>query len=287
MRALRYAEHPVSTRLERLRAYGADLIRGVGLLLFTVAILWAVSAPASAGDRIKLGIMGGDSEVHWAKAKEIAARDGLDIELVVFSDYLLPNEALAAGDLDANAFQHRPFLDNQIKVRGYKIVPVAETIVTPIGLYSRRVKALSELKNGAAVGIPNDPSNGGRALLLLQAEGLIKLKGGVGLLPTVFDVVENPKQLKIHELDAAQLPRSLDDLDAAVINTNYAVAAGLTPGKDSIALESAVANPYNNVIVVREADRNATWVPRLVRAFQNDAIRQLLKEQFPGQFPAF
>jgi D-methionine transport system substrate-binding protein len=268
VRALRYAEHPVSTRLERLRAYGADLIRGVGLLLFTVAILWAVSAPASAGDRIKLGIMGGDSEVHWAKAKEIAARDGLDIELVVFSDYLLPNEALAAGDLDANAFQHRPFLDNQIKVRGYKIVPVAETIVTPIGLYSRRVKALSELKNGAAVGIPNDPSNG-------------------GLLPTVFDVVENPKQLKIHELDAAQLPRSLDDLDAAVINTNYAVAAGLTPGKDSIALESAVANPYNNVIVVREADRNATWVPRLVRAFQNDAIRQLLKEQFPGQFPAF
>lgn len=260
------------------------LLRWVVLAL----ALWvASSAPTFARDRVKLGIMGGDSEIHWAKAKKIAARDELDIELIVFSDYLLPNEALAAGDLDANAFQHRPFLDNQIKVRGYKIVPVAETIVTPIGLYSRRVKAVGELKPGAELGIPNDPSNGGRALLLLQAQGLIKLKDGVGLLPTVFDVIENPKRLKFHELDAAQLPRSLDDLDAAVINTNYAVSAGLTPGKDSIAVESAVANPYNNVIVVRETDRNAVWLARLVRAFQNDAIRQLLKEQFPGQFPAF
>jgi len=256
-------------------------------LLFTLAVVMTVSGPGFARDKIKLGITGGDSEVHWAKAKEIAARDDLDIELVVFSDYLLPNEALAAGDLNANAFQHKPFLDNQIKVRGYKIVPVGETIVTPIGLYSRRVKAVGALRDGAAVGIPNDPSNGGRALLLLQAQGLVRLKEGVGLLPTVLDVVENPKRLTIHELDAAQLPRSLDDLDAAVINTNYAVAAGLTPGRDTIALESAVNNPYSNLIVVREADRNAPWVPKLVRAFQNDAIRQLLKEQFPGQYPAF
>ena len=256
-------------------------------LLFTLTVLMLVSGPARARDRIKLGITGGDSEVHWAKAKEIAARDDLDIELVVFSDYLLPNEALAAGDLNANAFQHKPFLDNQIKVRGYRIVPVGETIVTPIGLYSRRVKAVGELKDGAAVGIPNDPSNGGRALLLLQAQGLIRLKDGVGLLPTVLDLIENPKRLKLHELDAAQLPRSLDDLDAAVINTNYAVAAGLTPGRDTIALESAVDNPYSNLIVVREADRTAPWVPKLVRAFQNEAIRKLLKEQFPGQYPAF
>jgi D-methionine transport system substrate-binding protein len=270
---------------ERLRIYMPDLT--IRRILLALAVLVTVIVPASARDRVKLGIMGGDSEIHWTKAKEIAARDGLDIELVVFSDYLLPNEALAAGDLDANAFQHRPFLDNQIKVRGYRIVPVGETIVTPIGLYSRRVKAVGDLKPGAELGIPNDPSNGGRALLLLQAQGLIKLKDGVGLLPTVFDVVENPKRLKFHELDAAQLPRSLDDLDAAVINTNYAVAAGLTPGKDTIAIESAVANPYNNVIVVRETDRNAPWVVRLVRAFQNDTIRQLLKEQFPGQFPAF
>jgi len=275
----------LTRRREKLRISVQD--RVIGWVILALA-LWGVgSAPAFARDRVKLGIMGGDSEIHWTKAKEIAARDGLDIELVVFSDYLLPNEALAAGDLDANAFQHRPFLDNQIKVRGYKIVPVGETIVTPIGLYSRRVKAVGDLKPDAELGIPNDPSNGGRALLLLQAQGLIKLKNGVGLLPTVFDVVENPMRLKFHELDAAQLPRSLDDLDAAVINTNYAVAAGLTPGKDSIAIESAVANPYNNVIVVRETDRTAAWVARLVRAFQNDTIRQLLKERFPGQFPVF
>ncbi|MEE7441305.1 MetQ/NlpA family ABC transporter substrate-binding protein [Methylobacterium oryzae] len=257
------------------------------LLLLFLALVGLAVAPAMAADKIKVGIMGGDAEVLWAKAKEIAARDGLDINLVVFSDYLLPNEALQSGDLDANAFQHKPFLANQIKARGYKIVPVGETIVTPIGLYSKRVKAVGDLKDGAQIGIPNDPSNGGRALLLLQAEKLIRLKDGVGLLPTVFDVVDNPKRLKFQEVDAAQLPRSLEDLDAAVINTNYAVDAGLIPGKDSIAIESKVDNPYNNVIVVREADTGKPWVPKLVRAFQNDAIRQILKEQFPGQFPAF
>ncbi|XYD07527.1 MetQ/NlpA family ABC transporter substrate-binding protein [Methylobacterium sp. NMS12] len=257
------------------------------LLLLVLALIALAAGPAVAADKIKVGIMGGDAEVLWAKAKEIAARDGLDINLVVFSDYLLPNEALHSGDLDANAFQHKPFLANQIKARGYKIVPVGETIVTPIGLYSKRVKAVGDLKDGAQIGIPNDPSNGGRALLLLQAEKLIRLKDGVGLLPTVFDVVDNPKRLKFQEVDAAQLPRSLEDLDAAVINTNYAVDAGLTPGKDSIAIESKVDNPYNNVIVVREADTQKPWVPKLVHAFQNDAIRQILKEQFPGQFPAF
>ena len=257
------------------------------LLLLFLALVGLAAAPAMAADKIKVGIMGGDAEVLWAKAKEIAARSGLDINLVVFSDYLLPNEALQSGDLDANAFQHKPFLANQIKARGYKIVPVGETIVTPIGLYSKRIKAVGDLKDGAQIGIPNDPSNGGRALLLLQAEKLIRLKEGVGLLPTVFDVVDNPKRLKFQEVDAAQLPRSLEDLDAAVINTNYAVDAGLIPGKDSIAIESKVDNPYNNVIVVREADTGKPWVPKLVHAFQNDAIRQILKEQFPGQFPAF
>ncbi|MGE8125752.1 MetQ/NlpA family ABC transporter substrate-binding protein [Methylobacterium sp. NPDC080182] len=257
------------------------------LLLLFLALVGLAVAPAMAADKIKVGIMGGDAEVLWAKAKEIAARDGLDINLVVFSDYLLPNEALQSGDLDANAFQHKPFLANQVKARGYKIVPVGETIVTPIGLYSKRVKAVGDLKDGAQIGIPNDPSNGGRALLLLQAEKLIRLKDGVGLLPTVFDVVDNPRRLKFQEVDAAQLPRSLEDLDAAVINTNYAVDAGLIPGKDSIAIESKVDNPYNNVIVVREADTGKPWVPKLVHAFQNDAIRQILKEQFPGQFPAF
>jgi D-methionine transport system substrate-binding protein len=244
-------------------------------------------APAFADQKIKVGISGGDAEIIWAKVKEIAAKDGLDVTVVVFNDYLLPNAALDAGDLDANAFQHKPFLENQIKTRGYKIIPVGDTIVAPIGLYSRSLKSVDEIKRGAAIGIPNDPSNGGRALLLLQAQKLIKVKDGAGLVPTVLDVIDNPRKLQFREIDAAQLPRSLDDVDAAVINTNYAVPDGLTPGKDSIAIESSTDNPYANFIAVRERDKNAPWVPKLVRAYQNDTIRELIKDKLPGQLPAF
>lgn len=256
-------------------------------LLSLVTGLALFVAPAFADQKIKVGISGGDAEIIWAKVKEIAAKDGLDVTVVVFNDYLLPNAALDAGDLDANAFQHKPFLENQIKTRGYKIIPVGDTIVAPIGLYSRRLKSVDEIKQGAAIGIPNDPSNGGRALLLLQAQKLIKVKDGAGLVPTVLDVIDNPRKLQFREIDAAQLPRSLDDVDAAVINTNYAVPAGLTPGKDSIAIESSTDNPYANFIAVRERDKNAPWVPKLVRAYQNDTIRELIKDKLPGQLPAF
>lgn len=242
---------------------------------------------AAAHEKVKVGISAGDAEIIWEEVKKIAARDGLDVEVVVFSDYLLPNAALDAGDIDANAFQHKPFLDNQIKTKGYRITPVGDTIIAPIGLYSRKVKSVDELKDGAIVGIPNDPSNGGRSLLLLQATGLIKLKDGVGLLPTVLDITENGKNLKIREIDAAQLPRSLDDTDASTINTNYAVQAGLTPGKDSIAIESDKNNPYANFIAVRTDDKDKPVFRKLVAAYQNDTIRQLIKDKFPGQLPAF
>ena len=137
-------------------------------LLALIAVVTLLTAPAFADQKIKVGISGGDSEIVWGKVKEIAAKDGLDVQVVVFSDYLLPNAALDAGDLDANAFQHKPFLDNQIKTRGYKITPVGETIVAPIGLYSKKVKSVSEIEDGSSIGIPNDPSNGGRALKLLE-----------------------------------------------------------------------------------------------------------------------
>ena len=255
-------------------------------LFFALAVLLAFTAPVFARDRIKVGIMS-DFEPVWSTVKDIAAKDRLDIELVVFSDYLLPNAALDAGDLDANAFQHKPFLDHQIAAKGYRIAPVAATIVSPIGLYSSRVKALGALKDGALVGIPNDPSNGGRALLLLEPQKVIRLKDGVGLLPPVQDVVDNPKRLRFIELDAAQLPRSLEDLDAAVINTNYAVEVGLTPNRDAIAIEAAAGNPYSNVIAVRETDKDAPWVLTLVHAFQNDVNRTFIRDTLPGQWPAF
>lgn len=237
---------------------------------------------AAAQDRIKVGVSAGDGDVLWAKVKEVGKRQGLDIDVVVFNDYLLPNAALDAGDLDANAFQHKPFLDNQVKTRGYKIVAIGDTIVAPIGLYSSKVKSLAELREGATIGIPNDPSNGGRGLLLLQQEKLIKLRDGVGILPSVRDVTDNPRKIKFVEVDAAQLPRSLPDVDAAIINTNYATQAKLKPGKDSIAIEATQNNPYGNVIAVRAADKDKPVYKKLVATFQTDEIRQFILQRFDG-----
>jgi D-methionine transport system substrate-binding protein len=237
---------------------------------------------AGAQTRLKVGVSGGDGELIWAKVKEIAKQKGLDIQVIVFNDYLLPNAALDGGDLDANAFQHKPFLDNQIKIRGYKITAIAGTIVEPIGLYSSKVKSVGQLADGAQLGIPNDPSNGGRALLLLQQQGLIKLRAGTGITPSVRDIADNPHKFKFRELDAAQLPRSLSDLDAAVINTNYALQAKLHPGKDSIAIESRTDNPYGNVIAVRTVDKDKPVFKTLIAAYQNDEVRQFIMKQFDG-----
>lgn len=250
--------------------------------LFIAFGLLALTSIVAAQDRVKVGISSGDSEIIWAKVKEVAKRQGLDVEVVTFNDFQLPNAALDAGDLDANAFQHKPFLENQIKARGYKLVAIGDTTVSPIGLYSIKVKKLGDIADGATVGIPNDPSNGGRGLLLLQQEKLIKLRDGVGILPGVRDIVENPKKLKFREIDAAQLPRSLQDLDAAVINTNYAVQAKLRPTKDSIAIENTRNNPYGNVIAVRAASKDKPVFRKLVASFQNDEVRQFIQQRFDG-----
>lgn len=197
---------------------------------------------------------------------------GLDVELVTFNDYVLPNEALSKGDIDVNAFQHKPYLDQQIKDRGYKLVAVGNTFVYPIAGYSKKIKSLDELQPGSQIAVPNDPTNLGRSLLLLQQVGLIKLKDGVGLLPTSLDIVENPKNLKIVELEAPQLPRSTDDaqIALAVINTTYASQIGLTPAKDGIFVEGK-ESPYVNLIVAREDNKDAENVKnsfRLTRAMK-------------------
>lgn len=246
------------------------------------ALALAFSLTASAQDKtLKIGVTAGPHAQIFEQVKKVAERDGLKIQIVEFSDYVQPNAALAAGDLDANSYQHKPYLDAQIKDRGYKLVPVAYTVNFPIGIYSKKVKSLSELKTGARVGIPNDPTNGGRVLLVFEEKGLIKLKPGAGLKATPLDVVENPKKIKFVEVDAAQLPRTLDDLDASAINTNYAISAGLQPGKDSIAQESA-KSPYVNLIAVREADKDQPWVAKLVKAYQSEEIRKFIQTQFKG-----
>jgi D-methionine transport system substrate-binding protein len=257
-------------------------------LLAALAFIALAAAPALATDKVKVGIMGGDAEEIWHEVQKVAAADGIDIQLVVFNDYTLPNAALDAGDIDLNAFQHQPYLDAQIRARGYKIVAIGKTIVAPIGLYSHKVKAVAELGKGAVIGVPNDPTNGGRGLLLLQAQGLLKVRPGTGLTPTALDITDNPKGLTIREIDAAQLPRSLDDLDAAVINTNYALEAGLNPRKDAIAQESAENNPYDNLIAAREKDKANPLYLRVVKAFQSPQIRDFINQRYHGaQIPVF
>lgn len=235
-----------------------------------------------AADRLKVGVMSGSEEEILEVVKEVAAKDGLELEVIAFSDYVLPNEALESGDLDANAFQHVPYLDNQIATRGYDIVPVGNTIVTPIGAYSKTLKTLDALAAGGRVGIPNDPTNGGRALLLLQAEGLITLADGVGLNPTILDITENPRELKIVELDAAQLSRALDDVDAAVINTNFALEAGLDPQTDAIAQEARENNPYANVIAVRSESKDDPTIRKFVEAYESPEVAAFLEARFKG-----
>lgn len=253
-----------------------------------LALAAGLSTGALAQDKpLKIGVTAGPHAQIFEQVKKVAAKDGLKIQIVEFSDYVQPNAALAAGDLDANGYQHQPYLDAQVKDRGYKLVSVGTTVNFPIGLYSKKVKNLNELANGARFGIPNDPTNGGRVLLVLQAKGLIKLKDGAGLKATPLDVVSNPKKLKFVELDAAQLARSLDDLDAAAINTNFAISAGLNPKTDSIAQEDA-NSPYANLIVVREADKGKPWVAQLLKAYQSPEIRQFIQTEFKGSvLPVF
>ncbi|MFZ2389633.1 MAG: MetQ/NlpA family ABC transporter substrate-binding protein [Polaromonas sp.] len=260
------------------------------LLQSALALALAASfgTAALAQDKpIKIGVTAGPHAQIFDQVKKVAAKDGLQIQVIEFSDYVQPNAALAAGDLDANAYQHKPYLDAQVKDRGYKIVSVGYTVNFPMGLYSKKVKSLNELKEGARFGLPNDPTNGGRALLLLQDKGLIKLKEGAGLKATPLDVVQNPKKLKFVELDAAQLPRSLDDLDASAVNTNFAISAGLNPVKDAIALEDA-KGPYVNLIAVREADKSKPWVAKLLKAYHSEEIRKFIQTEFKGSvLPGF
>ncbi|MBV8621346.1 MAG: MetQ/NlpA family ABC transporter substrate-binding protein [Curvibacter sp.] len=261
------------------------------LLRQGTALLALGSTLARAEDKasIKVGISVGNAEEIFTVVKKVAARDGLNIEVVVFNDYQLPNAALASGDLDANAFQHKPFLDNQIKARGFDLVPVGLTITAPLGFYSRRIKSIAELADGASVGIQNDPSNGNRALLLLQQAGLITLRPEAvkNNNATPLDVVANPKKLKLVPLDAALLPRSLDDLAIASINNDYAAKAGLSLAHDAVIKESP-QGPYANLIAVRRADKDQAWVRRLVAAYQSPEVRSFIESRYQGSLvPAF
>jgi len=247
------------------------------------ACLTLISACQSHDKNVlRVGTIAGPETELMQVAKQVAKDQyGLTIEIVEFTDYALPNTALNDGSIDANMFQHQPFLDQQIKDRQYRLVAIGKTFVYPMGIYSIKIRNLNELPQGAKVAIPNDTSNEGRALLLLQKAGLITLKKSAGLYATPADIEKNDKQLVFNELDAAQLSRSLPDVDIALINTNYAIPAGLLPDRDALFKEDR-DSPYANVIVVRESDKNDPRMKKLLESIQSPAVLDAAKKIFNG-----
>ncbi|CCE00002.1 MetQ/NlpA family ABC transporter substrate-binding protein [Bradyrhizobium sp. STM 3809] len=249
-----------------------------------LAALLSVALPAQA-ETIRVGVTAGPHAEILDVVKKVAAERGLDIKVVEFTDYVIPNQALALKDLEANSFQHEPYLKNQISKTGWKIVKVATTIASPQGVYSQKYKTLAELPEGAKVAIANDPSNGARGLMILALHGVIKLKDPSNVAATVADITDNPKKLKFVELDAAQLPRALADVDLVSINNNYAVQAGLNPAKDAIARENA-EGPWVNILAVREEDKDKPWVKPLIEAYHSEPVKAFLETRFKGTYIA-
>ncbi|AEC18572.1 exported protein [Pusillimonas sp. T7-7] len=219
--------------------------------------------------------------------KPVLAKEGVELDIKVFTDYVQPNQQVADGNIDVNFFQHQPYLDSFNKEHETKLVTVGLVHVEPFGAYSDKIKDIKDLKEGAQVALPNDPSNGARALLLLQKQGLIKLEDPSNILATSRDIVENPKKLKFRELEAATLPRVLPDVDLALINTNYALEAGLNPVKDALFIEGA-DSPYANIVVTTEAKKEDPAVKKLVQALNSDETRKFIEEKYKGAIvPAF
>jgi D-methionine transport system substrate-binding protein len=212
--------------------------------------------------------------------QEDLAKAGISLKVVEFSDYVQPNAALAAGDLDANFFQHIPYLESNPEWKN-ALVSAFGVHVEPLGLYSNSAKSIAELKDGALIAIPNDPTNGGRALLLLQANGLISLKAGAGLTATPLDITANSKNFKFQELEAAQLPRALGDVDAAVINGNYALDAGINPVQDSLIIEGA-DSPYVNIVVVKKGGETDKRILALKTALQSQKVKEYILANYDG-----
>ena len=241
------------------------------------------SAAATSGAKtIKVGATAVPHAEILEQVKPILEKEGITLEIVEFNDYVQPNIALNDKELDANYFQHEPYLKNFIKEHPEcKLVNVAGVHIEPMGIYSHKVKSLDEVKDGAQVSIPNDPTNGGRALLLLQKAGLITLKDGAGEEATVQDIASNPKNLKFQEVEPAQVPRTLDDVDLAVINSNFAMQVPLDPTKDALLIEDATS-PYVNIVAVREGDENRPEIQALIKALHSDEIKNFINEKYKG-----
>ncbi|MGM0218163.1 MetQ/NlpA family ABC transporter substrate-binding protein [Enterococcus sp. AZ126] len=261
-------------------------IKIIGLALtigFVLAGCSAGNAKSEKNETVKIGVVGANNEV-LESVKERLKDDGIDLQLVEFSDFTQPNAALAEKEIDLNSFQHQIFLDNYNAEHKTDLVSIGNTVSAPLGIYSSKIKNVKELKNGAEIAIPNDTTNGGRALLLLQSAGLIKVDSVKKQIPTVSDITENKLNLKITELDASQTARALQDIDASVINSVMAIDAGLIPTKDAIFLEPVdeTSKPYVNIIVARKEDEDNKTYNKVVDTYQQEATKKVIEETTKG-----
>lgn len=253
--------------------------------VFCVAILnlFGCHQNAETPNEIKVGTIAGPETTLMEIAKEVALQNyGLKIDIVPFSDYVLPNQALDDGSIDANMYQHQPYLDKAMAAKGYVFTVIGKTYIYPMGLYSTKHKSVHEIQENAVVAIPNDPSNEARSLLLIQKAGLIKLKDGGDSDSSLLSIIDNPKKLQFKEIDAAQLPRVLPDVAIAAINTNFAMQANLLPSRDAIFLEDS-SSLYANVVVVNTHSKERPEFQKLMDALHSEAVQVKAKELFKDQ----
>jgi len=259
----------------------------VSLAILTAVVLAACGGKESGNEdtvKVKIGVNGADG-VQWPLLKEKAAKEGIEIELVEFADYTLPNNALAQGDIDLNAFQHFSFLSQYVKESKNELVPIGSTMFAPLGVYSEKIKDISEIKEGDKIAIPDDPSNQARALRLLESADLISLSDDFGLFGDPTKITENPLNLEIIPMVAQQTPRILPDVTAAIINNGIAGQAGFSPGEDPLFRESSDDEsiyPYVNLIVASGKEKNNKTFKRIVELYQEEDIEKAIEEDTKG-----
>lgn len=266
----------------------------LAILLALVLVLAACGGSGSSAEKgskenpVKIGFVGENNEV-WEYVKGELEKENIYVELVSFTEYTQPNEALLSGDIDLNSFQHQAFLDNFNAEKGSDLQTIGKTVLAPLGIYSEKIKNVSEIKERDRIAIPNDPSNGSRALYLLKDAGLIKVTGKVGDSITLNDITENPLNLEIVELEASQTARALDDLTASVINNGMATDAGLVPTKDAILLENPGSDsPFINIIVATNENKDNELFKKIVEVYQQDGTKAKIEEVSKGsQVPAW
>ncbi|MBM7624526.1 MetQ/NlpA family ABC transporter substrate-binding protein [Sporohalobacter salinus] len=266
----------------------------VVVLLLIVGLVAGCSGNKAAETKKEVGktelVVGATPVPHAEilnKVKPLLAKKGIKLKVKEFTDYVTPNIALADGSIDANFFQHIPYLNNFKEERGLDLTYNTKVHIEPMGLYSEKVESLDEIPKGATIALPNDATNEGRALLLLAKNGLIKLDKEAGVKATPVDIVQNPKDLKFEELESAQLPRVLPDVTAALINTNYALEADLVPTEDAIIIEDS-KSPYVNVLTIRTEDKNDESLQKLADALNSEVVKEFINEEYDGSIvPAF